>query len=267
MRRLHLDTSWPASWQYSYAYDLQEIYGEVARRGYAYSYQARRDAALALICEAVPAGGRILDVAAAQGNFTLALAERGYDVTWNDLRADLAGYVEQKRERGTVRYAPGNVLDFDEAAAFDAVLATEVIEHVAHPDAFLKKLGALVRPGGVVVLTTPNGAYLRHHHPRFSECADPSVYESVQFQPDADGHVFLLHPDEIGTLAAAAGLELDAMRLFSNVLTSGHMGTEAVLQRLPRGVVRACEAVTSRLPAWPRERLSSHLAIRLRKPA
>lgn len=267
MRRVHLDTSWAPTWQYSYAYDLQEVYGEISRSGYAYAYQARRDAALALVGEAVPPGARILDVAAAQGNFTIALAERGYDVAWNDLRADLAGYVEQKRERGTVRYAPGNVLDFACDRPFDAVLATEIIEHVAHPGAFLAKLGALVRPGGIVVLTPPIGAYVRHDHPRFSDCPDPSAYEAQQFKPDADGHIFLLHPDEIAPLAAAAGLDVDAVRLFANPLTAGHLGSERALRILPRGVVRACEAMTRRLPAGMRARLSSHLAIRLRKPA
>lgn len=267
MRRLHLDTSWPASWQYSYTYDLQEIYGETSRYGYAYHYQARRDAALALLCDAVPPGGRILDVAAAQGNFTLLLAERGYDVTWNDLREDLAGYVERKRESGTVRYAPGNILDFEVTPAFDGVIATEVIEHVAHPDLFLAKLASLVRPGGVVVLTTPNGAYVRHHHPRFSECTEPSLYESMQFKPDADGHIFMLHPDELPALAAAAGLEVDVVQMFSNPLTSGHLGTERLLRVLPRGVVRAFEAATRRLPPRPRSRMASQLAVRLRKPS
>jgi 2-polyprenyl-3-methyl-5-hydroxy-6-metoxy-1,4-benzoquinol methylase len=40
---------------------------------------------------------------------------------------------------------------------FDAVLITEVIEHVAHPDEFLAKTAALVKPHGSIVLTTPNG--------------------------------------------------------------------------------------------------------------
>ena len=266
MRRLQFDDAWPDSWRYSYAYDLQEVYGEVTRYGYAYAYQARRDAALALLCGAVSAGSRVLDVAAAQGNFTVALAERGYDVTWNDLRSDLV-YVELKREHGVVRYAPGNVFDLEIERPFDAVLATEIIEHVAHPEAFLAGLAALTRPGGVIVVTTPNGAYMRHHHPRFSDCPDPSVYESVQFKPNADGHIFLLHPDEIAPLAASAGLEVDELRLFANPLTSGHLGTERVLRVLPRQAVGACECLTRHLPFRLRSRVSAHIAVRFRRPA
>src|SRR5207244_6993902 len=39
---------------------------------------------------------------------------------------------------------------------FDAVLALEIIEHVAARDAFLAALGALVRPGGVFIGATLN---------------------------------------------------------------------------------------------------------------
>lgn len=39
---------------------------------------------------------------------------------------------------------------------FDVVLATEVIEHLENPRAMLRQLRELVRPGGYVILTTPN---------------------------------------------------------------------------------------------------------------
>ena len=43
-----------------------------------------------------------------------------------------------------------------EGRQFDAVLALEVVEHVAEPAAFLASIGRLVRPGGAVVLSTLN---------------------------------------------------------------------------------------------------------------
>jgi SAM-dependent methyltransferase len=39
---------------------------------------------------------------------------------------------------------------------FDLVTAIEVIEHVESPIGFLRNIGALLAPGGVAVLTTPN---------------------------------------------------------------------------------------------------------------
>src|SRR6202035_2929981 len=140
----------------------------------------------------------ILDLAAAPGNFTLYLAELGYRVVWNDLRAELADYVRQEYEFGHVEYKRGNIFDLpsEVVGQFDVVLAAEVIEYVAHPDVFIHKLASLLKKDGTIVLTTPNGGYFRNRLPRFSECPDPSVYESVHFKPNSDGHIFLLHPEE-----------------------------------------------------------------------
>ena len=43
-----------------------------------------------------------------------------------------------------------------QGALFDGVVCSEVIEHVASPEAFLGHLTALTRPGGHLVLTTIN---------------------------------------------------------------------------------------------------------------
>ncbi len=181
MRRVHPEETWPALWRECYFYDLAEIYGEPDNLGYAYAYTNRREQTLRLVDSILQPGARVLDVAAAQGNFTLALAERGYRVTWNDLRAELAGYVQRKHQFGDVTYAPGNVFELSFDEPFDAVLITEIIEHVAHPDDFLRQVSRLVRPGGYIIMTTPNGAYFKNRLPKFSECADPPLFESSQF--------------------------------------------------------------------------------------
>jgi 2-polyprenyl-3-methyl-5-hydroxy-6-metoxy-1,4-benzoquinol methylase len=100
MKRVYIEDSWPDSWKYSYRYDLLELYDGSGNRGYAYAYDQRRRQTLRLLTQVLTPGARILDVAAAQGNFSLMLAEMGYDVTWNDLREDLAAYVQLKHERG-----------------------------------------------------------------------------------------------------------------------------------------------------------------------
>jgi len=265
MNRVTLDASWPESWKYSYPYDLEEIYGQNANPGYSYAYQQRRDETLRLLTSVLPPGARILDVAAAQGNFSIALAEMGYRVTWNDLRADLAGYVKLKQSSGQIEFAPGNVFDIKFDALFDGVLITEVIEHVAHPDEFLSKIAELVKPGGYIVVTTPNGAYFRNWLPRFSDCEDPSVFEAIQFKPNADGHIFLLYPEEISLLSERAGLSVDESKLLINPLTNGRLGTGFLLRMLPRGIVNFCERITRTLPMFVQRRISVQLVARLKK--
>ncbi|MEO5769894.1 MAG: methyltransferase domain-containing protein [Polyangia bacterium] len=261
------DSAWPESWKQSHYFDQAEVFGQVSpeMRGYAYAYQARADNTFDMIRRAVPTGARILDVAAAQGNFTLRLAEAGYDVTWNDLREELADYVRAKWECGVVHYCAGNVLDLPAPIdKFDAVLIAEVIEHVAHPDQFLRRIATLVKPQGVIIMTTPNGGYFRNRLPRFSDCPDPSLFEKDQFKPDSDGHIFLLHEDELYRLAGQAGLCVAELRIFTNPLTQGHLKSGLLLPFLPRSLVNLVERVTVRTPPALRRKLHTHFAAVLR---
>ena len=195
MRKPIPQSDWPLSWQQSFEYDRLEVFGDISHSlGYAYAYATRFQNTLHLMEQALPKGSRILDVAAAQGNFSLRLAELGYQVTWNDLRSELADYVRLKYEKGEITYAPGNVFDLDFETLFDGILITEIIEHVAHPDDFLRKISKLLRPGGIVVMTTPNGAYFNNNLPRFSDHPDPAIFESEQFKPNSDGHIFCFIP-------------------------------------------------------------------------
>ena len=265
MKSVTPDGTWPESWNYCYRYDLQEVYGQIENYGYVYAYENRLNHAFALIEEVIPPGGRILDVAAAKGNLSLKLAERGYRVTWNDIREDLLDYVKLKYEHGDIRYAPGNIFDLRFDEPFDCVLAAEIIEHVAHPDEFLAKLSELVNPGGYIVVTTPNGAYFRNDLPRFSEFDDTSIFESDQFKPNADGHIFLLWKDEIVKLCNAAGLKVDRLEVFTSPLTSGHVKLEFILPLMPRKIVFSLESAVCKLPPRVKERLMVQTAVRLRK--
>jgi 2-polyprenyl-6-hydroxyphenyl methylase/3-demethylubiquinone-9 3-methyltransferase len=265
VKRIQPEPNWPESWKESYFYDRSEIYGEISHHGYAYAYQNRRSETLRLLTEVLPPDARILDIAAAQGNFSLALAELGFDVTWSDLRADLTDYVRLKHEHGKIEFAAGNAFELTFPSPFDAVLITEIIEHVAHPDDFLVKAAALVRPGGYIVMTTPNGGYFKNRLPKFSECADPAGFESMQFKPNADGHIFLLHTDEIAPLARRAGLEVEKIALFTNPLTAGHMKTEPVLKLLPRRVVQAVETISRSMPSALKKKALVQMAVRFRK--
>lgn len=265
MNRLYLEESWPDSWKYSYPYDLQEIWGQVTNKGYAYAYSNRRHHTLQLLKEVLPDGGKILDVAAAQGNFSLTMAEMGYEVTWNDLREDLADYVKKKFEKGKIDYAPGNVFELGFSEQFDAVLITEIIEHVAHPDEFLSQIGKMVKPGGYVIMSTPNGGYFRNALPKFSDCPDPSEFESKQFEPNSDGHIFLLWPEEVKWLAEESGLILEKHVLFSNSLTAGHIKLEYLLKILPKALVDFIEESLQKLPSGFKKKLMTGSASRFKK--
>jgi 2-polyprenyl-6-hydroxyphenyl methylase/3-demethylubiquinone-9 3-methyltransferase len=173
----------------------------------------------------------------------------------------LADYVKLKWEYGTIHFAPGDVFTLGFDSEFDVVLITEIIEHVAHPDEFLKKIAQIVKPGGYIVMTTPNGEYFRNPLPKFSDCTDSSQFEAVQFQPDADGHIFLLHLDEVENLAQQADLSVLETRLFTNPLTNCYLKLEALLNLLPRTWIDACETFTNHMPLTMRKKVHTSMAI------
>jgi 2-polyprenyl-3-methyl-5-hydroxy-6-metoxy-1,4-benzoquinol methylase len=264
---------WPASWRESYDYDRLEVWAEreapdPASHGYVGRYASRRRRTIDCVLAACPPPARVLELAAAQGNYSITLAGLGYDVTWNDLRAELADYVRLKLpDTSRLEFAAGNIFELADVhvGRYDVVVALEVIEHVAHPDDFVRKLATLVRPGGAIVLSTPNGGYVLNNLPRFSDCPDPSVFESVQFKPNSDGHIFLIHEDEMRAFAGSAGLTVERLDLVTNPLTAGHLKLRYLLRMAPAALVQGVERLSAALPRAAQRRLAVHMVAVLRK--
>ncbi|TDH59119.1 class I SAM-dependent methyltransferase [Dankookia rubra] len=116
------------------------------------------------ICEAVDlrAGERVLDVAAGNGNATLAAARRFAQVTSTDYVGEL---LERGRERAAAerlviafQQADAEALPFDDGS-FDVVLSTFGVMFTPDQEKAAAELVRVVRPGGRVGLAnwTPEG--------------------------------------------------------------------------------------------------------------
>lgn len=99
-------------------------------------------------------GRRVLDHGCMDGVFAIALQRSGALVTGFDIAP--AAIAQAERFRGT---APGPrfVLDPPVGETFDLVFSNEVIEHMPDDRAFAGELISFVRPGGLLVGTTPVG--------------------------------------------------------------------------------------------------------------
>jgi 2-polyprenyl-3-methyl-5-hydroxy-6-metoxy-1,4-benzoquinol methylase len=98
--------------------------------------------------------GRLLDVGCGSGIFLKRMRDLGWDVQGIDPDRHA---VEQARERFGLEVQAAR---FEEhrfpADFFDAVVASHVIEHVHDPVSFLRECRRILKPGGKLVILTPN---------------------------------------------------------------------------------------------------------------
>jgi 2-polyprenyl-3-methyl-5-hydroxy-6-metoxy-1,4-benzoquinol methylase len=113
------------------------------------------------------ASGRVLDFGAYFCNFSLYLAAKGYTVDALDAFGEYApalGALAPMLAAAGVRQLDFADLDADlsglASGTYDAVLLMGVVEHIPHtPRPVLEAVDRCLRPGGVLVLDTPNLAY------------------------------------------------------------------------------------------------------------
>jgi len=121
--------------------------------------ESRLKKLLRLLREEQP--GRLLDIGCAGGELATLLQSEGWNVEGADREPAL---VETAQARGI----PARCADFDDgalpwdSATFDAVVAGEVIEHVLDTDHLLREASRVLRPNGVLIITTPNLASLEN---------------------------------------------------------------------------------------------------------
>jgi SAM-dependent methyltransferase len=95
--------------------------------------------------------GKWLDIGFGQGALLDVVAKRGWRAYGTEY-SDVA--LRRGAERGFIVSKGSEALD---AGSFDVVSLVELVEHVEEPLGFLKEARRLLRPGGCVYITTPNG--------------------------------------------------------------------------------------------------------------
>ena len=140
--------------------------------------------------------GRLLDVGCGSGAFAALMQTRGWNVRGTDFDPQAA---ENARKRHAIDVDVGDLRDIAyDAGSFDAVTLRHVIEHVPQPEELVAECWRILKPGGHLVLVTPNSDSLGHRYfgTRWRGLEQPR-------------HVFLYNPAAIRRLFERAGIEGD----------------------------------------------------------
>jgi len=104
--------------------------------------------------------GAILDVGAGQAPWREWLPAH---CRYVGLDIQNAGDFGMAPPSGDIHFYDGGVMPFADAG-FEGAICIEVLEHAADPDALLAEIARVLKPGAVLLLTTPWSAR-RHHIP------------------------------------------------------------------------------------------------------
>lgn len=156
---------------------------------------ARRLGKLAAALNRAPSAIRLLDVGCSSGAFLHTACRLGYRAEGVEPSADAAqtasdaglkvftGYLEQ------ARFAD---------ATFDAITLIEIVEHLRDALGLMRECARILKPGGVVLVTTPNAQ---------SWTARAMGARWAGFSLNAmGGHISFFNPQSMRMLAARSGL-------------------------------------------------------------
>lgn len=103
----------------------------------------------------IPRNARVLEVGFGSGYGAHFLSTRFPDILATDMSDEAVSYAQQRYPGIRFRRAAATDLPFP-ADSFDAVVSFQVIEHVSDDQRYVQELHRVLRPGGVLLLTTPN---------------------------------------------------------------------------------------------------------------
>ena len=155
------------------------------------------------------AGKRLLDLSCGGGDTAEMLAKLGYRVVATD-------FGPPPPMKGVARVAGVDLNSFlpFQSASFDAVDLVEVIEHIENQPQLIREIARVLKPGGVVLISTPNvlnvmsrvrflfTGFLRGR-------VRPAHYTS---KPGVAPNIYLLHFYELYYLLFHYGFEIIELR-------------------------------------------------------
>ena len=117
------------------------------------------------LLKGVPSGAKVLDLGCGNGSFISLFQDRGWKLYGSDFSP--SGIEIARRTFPGIEFfladassPTGEILE--RVGLVDVIVSTEVIEHLYDPKGFFRNAHGLLKPGGILVLTTPYHGYLKN---------------------------------------------------------------------------------------------------------
>ncbi len=149
--------------------------------------------------------GRHLDIGCGAGQFleiSRSLGMEAYGVEPSGVGVEAAQAKGLRVTRGTL--SDGRF----PADCFDLITMNHVFEHVDDPKATLLEASRILKPGGTIILATPNARSLVRY-----------LFGKYWFQQDSPRHLQVCTPDSIALIAADASLRITSVRWIGHPLS------------------------------------------------
>src|SRR5262245_46084589 len=102
-------------------------------------------------------GKDVIDVASGEGYGPALLAQVASSVTGIEIAADAVAHATTSYRRSNLRFLRGDARAMAVAnASADVVVSFETIEHLTEHEAFLVEICRVLRPGGMLIISTPD---------------------------------------------------------------------------------------------------------------
>lgn len=178
---------------YGYSHIKSPVPGWLARLFGSFAYR-----------DSVPyvSGGRMLDIGCGGGKYLLSMQGLG----WQPQGVEFNEFAVQTCRQSGLDVFQGELSDAGLSDdTVDLVTARHVIEHIADPIAFVREIYRILKPGGMMVLKTPNSTALGR-----------GWFGVDWFANDVPRHLILFSPANLKLLAENQGFQQEVSRTFSS---------------------------------------------------
>ena len=117
-------------------------------------------------------GMKVLDIACGEGYGSALLAETADQVLGMDIDQETVDRAQKKYKKENLSFRQGDAARISlEDASVDAVVSFETIEHIdeALQHQFLKEIDRILKPDGILIMSTPNKAVYSDRYHYFNE--------------------------------------------------------------------------------------------------